>query len=153
MERFIHMASEAQVKHYLAHWFQLGKQVLLPKRQQKLRPSQIFGGNTYSHEFESYWQYIFAAGADCYLEGAEQTIQELLSSDWEVVECTRCRMPCPVAITGNNSPVCLCVSLSSWPNTELPSPRVAIDNQIYLARIQKRVARSNYDWLDFGLFN
>jgi hypothetical protein len=83
------------VQHYLAHWFQLGKQVLLPELQQKLRPSQIFGGNTYSHEFESYWQYIFAIDADCYLEGAEQTIQSLLNSEWEIVEWTRGEMPCP----------------------------------------------------------
>ncbi|BBA79512.1 hypothetical protein RGRSB_1010 [cyanobacterium endosymbiont of Rhopalodia gibberula] len=139
------MASEAQVKHYLAHWFQLGKQVLLPKRQQKLCPSQIFAGNTYSREFESYWQYISAAGADCYLEGAGQTIRQLLSPEWEVVKCTRCQMPCPVAISRDTSSACLCVDLPSWPNTKLPSPRVAIDNQIYLARIQQRLARSSYD--------
>ncbi|MGP0128653.1 MAG: hypothetical protein ACTMUB_05130 [cyanobacterium endosymbiont of Rhopalodia musculus] len=119
--------------------------VLLPKRQQKLCPSQIFRGNTYSSEFESYWQYIFAVDADCYLEGAEQTIQQLLSPEWEVVECARCRMPCPVAISESASPVCLCVNLSSWPNTKLPSPRAAVDNKIYLARIQQRLAKSNYD--------
>ncbi|YAI82877.1 MAG: hypothetical protein ACQJCO_04825 [cyanobacterium endosymbiont of Rhopalodia sterrenbergii] len=108
-------------------------------------PNQIFRGNTYSHEFESYWQYIFAADADCYLEGAKQTIQQLLSSEWKLVKCTRCQIPCPVAMFRATSPLCLFVSLPSWPNTKLPFPRVAIDNQIHLGRIQQRVARLKYD--------
>ena len=137
------MASKAQVKHYLAHWFQLGKQVLLPKYKQKLRPSQIFEGNTYSCEFEKYWQYIFAVDVDCYLEGTEQTIQQLLSPEWEVAKCEKCQMPCPVAVSKSTSPACLCVDLPSWPNTTLPSPRSAIDNKTYLARIQQRLAKSN----------
>ena len=139
------MASEAQVKRYLAHWFQLGKRILLPKRQQKLCPSRIFGGNTYSSEFENCWQYIFSVDADCYLEGAEQTIQQLLSPEWEVVECAKCRMPLPVYISGDASPVCPCADLPSWPNTKLPSPRSAIDDQIYLTRIRQRLTRSNDD--------
>ncbi|WP_267383551.1 hypothetical protein [Cyanobacterium sp. uoEpiScrs1] len=139
------MASKAQVKHYLAYWFQLGKQVVLPNRQQKLCPSQIFRGNTYSYEFESYWQYIFTASNDCYLEGAEQSIQQLLSPEWKVVECTKCRMPCPIAISENASPICLCLDLPGWPNTKLPSPRSAVDNQTHLARIQQRLAQLNYD--------
>lgn len=139
------MASEAQVKRYIAHWFQLGRRILLPKHQEKLFPSRIFRGTTYSSEFENCWQYIFTVDADCYLEGAEQTIQQLLSPEWELVECARCRMPLPVDISGGTSPVCSCTDLSSWPNTRLPSPRSAIDEQIHLTRIRQRLAQSNDD--------
>ncbi|HAC63677.1 MAG TPA: hypothetical protein DCF68_09105 [Cyanothece sp. UBA12306] len=139
----MYMASEEKVKHYLAHWFQLGKQVLLPKSQQNLSPSKIFEGNNYSLEFEDLWQYIISTDADCYLEGTEQTIQQLLSPQWEMIDCARCQMPFPVATAGVASPTCPCFDLNCWPNQELPSPRSAIDSYCHLNRIRQRLEKSD----------
>lgn len=138
----MNMASEEQVKHYLAHWFQLGKKVLLPKHQQALCPSKIFEGNSYSSEFESFWQYILTTDADCYLEGTEQTIQELLSPQWELIDCARCRMPFPITTAGVSSACCPCFDLPSWPNNELPLPRFPIDDCSHLERIRQRLGNS-----------
>ena len=50
------MASSEQVKQYLAHWFQLGKGVVCPKRQERIYPQVIFKEHHYSTEFEECWQ-------------------------------------------------------------------------------------------------
>ncbi|MGB5594699.1 MAG: hypothetical protein WBM62_11790, partial [Crocosphaera sp.] len=82
----MNMASQEQVKKYLAHWFQLGKGVIFPKRQETICPQVIFKGHNYSAEFEQCWQKILLTDADCYLEGTEQTIQQLLSPAWEIMD-------------------------------------------------------------------
>ncbi len=137
------MASEEQVKQYLAHWFQLGKQVLLPNRQEKLRPTKIFEGKNYSAEFERVWHYLLEVDADCYLEGTEQTIQQLLSPEWEIIECARCEMPFPITTAGVTSLVCPCSDLPGWPNNELPPPRSGVDSEAHLTRIRQRIKHSN----------
>lgn len=134
------MASPNEVKNYLAHWFQLGKHVVLGQNKIKLLPEQIFAGSTYSQEFEDCWQNITTSNhKDAYLEGTEQTIANLLSSEWEIVACARCRMPVPIRYVGLPAAICPCHDLDNWPNDQLPHPNCPVDNQVYLARIRYRL--------------
>jgi hypothetical protein len=137
------MASEDQVKSYLAYWFQLGKKVLLDNGRETLYPQPLFEGNRYSQDFENCWQRILLAQGDCYLEGTEQSIQQLLTPAWEIVGCARCSMPVPISVVGRQSLICPCFDLSSWPNVELPLPRDPVDNQKHLSDIHQRLL--NYD--------
>src|SRR3712207_5417798 len=85
------MASEQQVKRYLAYWFQLGKKVVIRNGDTALRPEQVFVGDCYSEEFESIWQQVLSPeSGDCHLEGTEETIRELLTPEWSVSSCVRC---------------------------------------------------------------
>ena len=141
----MNMASNEQVKRYLAHWFQLGKCVICPKQQETIRPQAIFRGDCYSAEFEKCWEKILHTDADCYLEGTEQTIQQLLSPAWEIIECPRCDLPIPMTVAGVSSPVCTCFDLSGWPNDELPSPRVPANTTTHLHRLRQRLQDKDQD--------
>jgi hypothetical protein len=136
------MASPEHVKQYLAYWFQLGKPVRIHNGQDALLPDPIYQGNRYSDAFEQCWQQIVdSKSGDCYLEGTRQTVQDLLSSNWDVVPCARCDMPVPMLVLGSNesSLSCPCNDLPSWPDTELPAPRAAVNSQDELTRIRNRV--------------
>lgn len=136
------MATEAQVKRYLAYWFQLGKKVLLRNGQEKLLPNPIFEENRYSIEFENCWQHLIdPKSGDCYLEGTDQTIQQLLSPAWEIVDCARCQMPIPINQVGQTSLECPCIDLPLWPNTELPAPRLPVDSRKHLSNLSQRLQR------------
>jgi hypothetical protein len=117
------MASLAEVKEYLAHWFQLGKKVYVEKGDIELLPQHIFDNMDYSAEFERCWELILAdRSGDCYLEGTSQTIAELLTPSWDLVDCARCNMPIPLPVAGIPAESCACEDLPSWPNHDLPSP-------------------------------
>ncbi len=74
------MASEQQVKQYLAYWFQLGKRLLIRGGEEALLPVPVIQGDRYSQAFEDCWKKISAPNAgDCHLEGTGQTIAELLT--------------------------------------------------------------------------
>ncbi|MBF2080417.1 MAG: hypothetical protein IGR76_18340 [Synechococcales cyanobacterium T60_A2020_003] len=136
------MASPEHVRQYLAYWFQLGKRVLLKNGEESLLPEPVFQGNRYSDSFERCWNYILRSeSGDCYLEGTRQTIAELLSPSWDVVSCARCDMPVPMIVLGNaaDSVSCPCSDLPSWPDTELPAPRSAVDSTDKLDRIRRRL--------------
>ncbi|MEL4898361.1 hypothetical protein [Crocosphaera sp. Alani8] len=133
------MASNEQVKQYLAHWFQLGKGVVCPKRQERIQPQVIFREHHYSGEFEQCWQKILGSEEDCYLEGTDQTIQQLLSPAWELMDCPRCRLPVPITVAGVASPMCICFDLSNWPNEELPSPRIPTNSNTHLHGLLQRL--------------
>ncbi|PSF37755.1 hypothetical protein C7H19_09415 [Aphanothece hegewaldii CCALA 016] len=136
------MAAEAEVKKYLAYWFQLGKRVVLKNGQQTLTPRPIYTGQDYSNEFKAVWQQIIdPKNGYSYLEGTEETIQELLSPAWEVSSCARCTMPVPISVASQPSLVCPCNDLNSWPNTELPLPRSPIDTQDRLQQIRRRLGK------------
>ncbi len=137
------MASELKVKKYLAYWFQLGKKVVLPKYKEKLAPQQIFREDSYSKEFEECWQIIVTPeNRDCDLEGTHQTIQELLTSKWQILPCARCDMPIPMIDLGIAHLNCPCVDLDNWPNTEVPLPRNGVNSQHSLSRIRGRLLRN-----------
>lgn len=133
------MASQDQVKRYLAYWLQLGKSLVLD-RDEVVSPEPITG-DRYSPEFESCWQRILATGGrNCYLEGTLQTISDLLSPTWDIADCARCSMPVPMMQLGVQPNVCPCFDLPTWPNTDLPAPRMPVDTNDRLEKIRKRLS-------------
>lgn len=136
------MASEQQVKRYLAYWFQLGKQVVIRNGQRILQPKQVIAGDRYSQDFEDIWQLILSPDSgDCYLEGTEQTVAELLTPDWDVESCARCEMPIPIKTVGMPPDCCPCFTLPSWPNLDVPAPREPVCSQERLSLIRSRLNR------------
>lgn len=136
----ISMAESEKVKKYIAYWFQLGKKIVIPSQNTAVLPSCILNIHGYSSEFEECWQLVSNENTgDCYLEGTSQTIQQLLSSKWEISECARCSMPVPMIDIGVQSSTCVCDDMENWPNNQLPSPRQPIDNQKNLRRISQSI--------------
>ncbi len=133
------MATKEEVKRYLAYWFQLGKKVVIGNEVTQLLPQKIFQRDRYSQEFEDCWQKILSSSGDCYLDGTQETIAELLTPEWDMVDCSRCSMPIPLRNLGMPPVSCPCVNLPGWPNTELPGPRCPINNQEQLRAIRNRL--------------
>jgi hypothetical protein len=130
------MANKQEVKQYLAHWFQLGKKVIVGNGNQSFLPSSVLNGDYYSPEFEECWEQILSLEIrDCYLEGTQETIAELLTPAWEMLACGRCAMPVPIRSVGMPALFCPCNSLPTWPNTELPAPRSPVNSQEQLTEI------------------
>lgn len=134
------MATPTEVRQYLAHWFQLGKRIFLRNGQEALLPDPVIQGDRYSDAFEECWRRITAPEAgDCYLEGTQQTIQQLLAAEWELLPCARCTLPVPVYSHGVNSAPCPCNDLRGWPNLDLPLPRPPISSRECLQNICQRL--------------
>ncbi len=138
------MASKLQVKEYLAHWFQLGKKVVIRNGEDLQLPNPILQQENYSPEFERCWQQILAPqSGDCYLEGTDQTIAQLLSSEWEVEDCARCGMPIPTHTKGLPPGCCPCFDLTSWPDLEMPQPRLAPNTKSHLMDLCQRLTQKS----------
>ncbi|HIK44132.1 MAG TPA: hypothetical protein IGR64_04505 [Leptolyngbyaceae cyanobacterium M65_K2018_010] len=132
------MATQEQVRNFLAHWFQLGKPVVLAGNQGECLPAPVFYQGGYSQAFEDCWQRIMSTGGEgCYLRGTTQSIATMLTPAWEVTACARCTMPVAIPTLGMMKFPCPCHDLYSWPNYEVPIPRSAVDDQQYLSEIQK----------------
>jgi len=136
------MASEQEVKQYIAYWFQLGKRVLIRNGREPLLPQRVIQGDRYSDEFEECWQRIIApSSGDCNLEGTQETIAELLTPAWDLNPCARCSMPIPVRNLGLPPDNCPCSDLPTWPNLETPLPRSPVDTQVHLNDLISRLLR------------
>ncbi|WP_448563206.1 hypothetical protein [Trichothermofontia sp.] len=134
------MATPTEVRKYLACWFQLGKCVFLRNGQGALLPDPVIWGDRYSDAFEECWQRVTAPDAgDCYLEGTQQTIQQLLDAQWELLPCARCTMPVPICSRGVTSVPCPCSDLQGWPNLDLPLPRQPVSTRDHLRDICRRL--------------
>ncbi len=134
------MASEHDVKRYLAHWFQLGKPLVVRNGQDTVLPTSVIRGDRYSAEFEALWQQVTAPDAgDCYLQGTSQTIAELLTTRWEIDPCARCAMLVPMQSFGLPPEECPCSDLPTWPNTELPMPRSPVSTTGRLGNLRDRL--------------
>ena len=137
------MATTTQVKNYLAYWFQLGKQVVTDDGRTHYRPETVIAGDRFSPAFEACWTEILqTAGKGCNLEGNDQTIDELLSSKWDVINCARCDMLVPTPEVALEPVLCPCNDLPSWPNEELPKPRLPVDSQRQLSAMSARLSSS-----------
>ncbi|MEP0802555.1 hypothetical protein [Funiculus sociatus] len=138
------MASKHQVRQYIAYWFQLGKKVLIHNGKEALLPQPVIQGDRYSEEFESCWQKIISPDSgDCYLEGTQETIAQLLTPGWDVSPCGRCEMPVPIKTVGMPPELCPCNDLPNWPNTEVPQPRSPVSSQSRLIEIRDRLQRAS----------
>jgi len=136
------MASELQVKKYLAYWFQLGRKVLIRNGDRAIRPETVLNGHLYSQEFEDCFRLILSPeSGECFLEGTHETIAQLLTPQWEVAGCSRCSMPIPQRQSGMPSINCPCFELPNWPSTEIPTPRSPVDTQSRLTDIRDRLLK------------
>jgi hypothetical protein len=136
------MASQNQVKEYLAHWFQLGKKVVLRNGDDLQLPRPILQPENYSPEFERCWQQVLAPqSGDCYLEGTDQTIAQLLSPAWEIQNCARCGMPIPTHARGLPPACCPCFDLKNWPDLEMPQPRLPAKTHDHLTDLCQRLTQ------------
>lgn len=142
------MASATEVKKYLSYWLQLGKKVTIPSLNMSLLPSKVISGNGYSGEFEECWALVSdEKTGDCYLEGTTQTIQELLSSQWEISNCARCMMPVPMIERGLQMGECVCSDVEGWPNDELPKPRNPVDTKSRLINIKHSIEKNSIKFI------
>jgi hypothetical protein len=138
------MASPENVKRYLAYWFLLGKKLIIDNGKEAILPKTVFNGDSYSQEFEDCWQKVNnPEHGDCYLENTLQTIQQLLSSQWDIQSCSRCEMPVPMIEIGIQPNLCTCNDLDNWPNNELPSPRAPINSKNSLDKIRQALLGKN----------
>lgn len=134
------MASESEVKQYLAYWLQLGKKVQLNNGARTKKIQRVIQGEHYSQELEALWKEVRSPDTqDCYLEGTSETIDQLLSSEWEITNCPRCPMMKPQRIAGMPVISCPCEDLSNWPNLELPPPRKPVSDRQHLTAITNRL--------------
>lgn len=137
------MASENQVRKYIAYWFQLGKKVLIRNGSEALLPKSVITGDRYSPEFEQCWQKIISPDSgDSYLQGTEETIAQLLTPAWDISACARCTMPVPLRDAGMPPELCPCNDLANWPNTEMPQPRSPVITKSQLSGIRDRLLRA-----------
>lgn len=134
------MASSAEIKTYLAYWFQLGKQVLNDNGQTSYKPETVIQGDHFSPEFERCWNAIMSVGGNAlYLEGTDETIADLLSPEWEITNCARCEMPVPIPQVEITERLCPCNDLPAWPNEEIPQPRLPINSSKRLHTLKERL--------------
>lgn len=121
------MASLTEVKHYLACWFQLGKEVVLsdPAGVRRIKPERILSTQQLSSEFEDCWQTIYSSASHCSLEGTDESIADLLTDRWEMTQCARCQLYIALPVRGlaTEWTPCPCANLSHWPNFETLPPR------------------------------
>lgn len=138
------MATNEQVRHYLIHWFLLGRKVFINNGQNALLPEPVFQGERCSPAFERCWQQILdARTGDCYLESTQQTIAQLLTPAWEIHDCARCGMPVPLPDLGLPNADCPCCELPSWPNTNIPLPRLPANSHDRLSSLCDRLLQQN----------
>lgn len=140
------MASRIEVKHYLAHWFQLGKQVVSDDGQVSYSPQSVIQGDHFSPEFEQCWTEIMKTEGDTYyLKGTDQTIAQLLSPVWDIVDCARCEMPVPAAQKEITPYPCPCSDIPNWPNEEIPRPRLPVNSQQRLEALADRLQANSVE--------
>jgi hypothetical protein len=140
------MATESQVKDYVAYWLQLGKRVALRNGQKWLRPTQILAENRYSPEFEACWDQVRTT-SDCYIEGTGQAVAQLLTDEWDITDCARCGMLVPMPAAG--MPIfqteCPCADMPDRPNNESIPARAPISTDAILGRIRERLQKDRPD--------
>lgn len=148
------MASQKDVQHYLAYWFQLGKSVHISNGRITQRPSPVLEGNQFSRAFQDCWQSIMAVdGRDCYLDGTQETIEQLLSPQWEITDCARCSIPTAMQTVMPVAQLCPCGDIDTWPNNELPAPHMPINNAKHFKKLKIRLNdyRSDAHQIDYDI--
>jgi hypothetical protein len=135
------MASSKEVKDYIAQWLQLGKHLEIG--DQTITLTTVRQSHAYSPDYEILWQKIScpATAKQIYLSGCDQSIEDLLSPRWQIVNCYRCHglIPTPLFQQG----MCLgcpCADLPALPDVNLVMPHPPIDSQQRLQQVADRVA-------------
>jgi hypothetical protein len=80
------MASESKVRHYLGYWLQFGKKIIMYNGTVAKGLESAISREGYSQEFEDLWAEVRSPDSgNCRLEGSWETIDELLTPQWEIV--------------------------------------------------------------------
>lgn len=95
------MANKNEVKQYLAYWMQLGRKLILSDRVVSL--DQVIAGDHYTTRFEEIWQEGEARPEAASLEGANISLEQLFSANYELLSCPRCDLPLPSLTLGPRS--------------------------------------------------
>jgi hypothetical protein len=133
------MASELELKNFVACWMQLGKGIYQPSGQ-LIHLDTVVQGEEYSETFETLWNQLNQRGLqNVYLEGTSISLRALNTGLWEIVPCARCTMPVALPVGDTASCICPCHDLTTWPNNELPVPRPPVHNKTHLDRIFKHL--------------
>lgn len=141
------MAARYQVKRYLAYWFQLGKPVVVQAGRTTILPKTVIAGDRYSDEFETCWQFLLSPeSGECHLEGSHHTIEDLLTSKWDIADCARCSMPVPMLNQGVSDLSCPCNDMPNWPDMSLPPPRSPVNSQMHLSGMRDRLHHRSSAW-------
>lgn len=136
------MASSSKVRQYIAYWLQLGKKILIGNGAAVRVPNQVIKGESYSREFEQFWQKVRSPeSGDCYLRGTQETIRELLTPGWDIVTCARCPMLKPLRTRGMPPNTCPCEDVPNWPNRDIPAPRLPVSDRTKLRNICDRLGQ------------
>lgn len=122
------MASQPDVKAYLACWLQLGKAIdaRIHTLPDTIRIGSVLSLSAFSAEFEQVWRAVFAHAQWCYLAGTDESIGDLLSDRWTIADCGRCGLHVPISEDGLAiAGPCPCADMmDSWPNAETLPPRL-----------------------------
>ncbi len=133
------MATQSQVKQYLACWLQVGKRVVHSRDGTEFNSPQILTINGYSEEFEAWWHEFSQDASHWYLEGSDRPLDCLLTPQWDMVDCPLCVMPVPKLIAGVNDTACTCSDLALWPNLDLPTPHTPEDKHQRLDQLRDKL--------------
>ncbi|MCA1904320.1 MAG: hypothetical protein CV045_00895 [Cyanobacteria bacterium M5B4] len=135
------MANKNEVKQYLAYWMQLGRKLILSDRVVSL--DQVIAGDHYTTRFEEIWQEGEARPEAASLEGANISLEQLFSANYELLSCPRCDLPLPSLTLGPRSAQpCPCDDLNLWPNFDTVPPRQPVNTTDQLRSIYQRLPES-----------
>ena len=139
------MASRTLVKNYIAQWMQMGKSISLSTQGKQVSIYKIINGEEYSSLFNQLWDEISTTKADeAYLDGTDQTIDDLLSDRWEIIGCARCSLLVPSLDLGPRVPVCCpCDDLPTHPNLDLVAPHVPVKLSTAINELCDRLISKN----------
>lgn len=135
------MATHQEIRHYLTHWFQLGKRIIINGTPHTIAPT--LNTDRPSAEFEILWQEILANPHLAYLEDSEIDLAQLLTGTWEIVDCARCEMPIPLKIAGIIDNHCICQNMDTWPNSDTLEPHNPINTTQHLQQLRQRLTSSS----------
>jgi hypothetical protein len=100
------------------------------------------GLSQFSLDFEICWAEILSQPQRYYLEGTEESVADLLSGKWDIINCARCTMLIPITNQGVVSlGPCPCADLSGWPNFETLPPRLQSEEDVNVARLNQILER------------
>ncbi len=134
------MATHQEIRQYLAHWFQLGKPLILNGTSHCITPT--LNTDRPSREFEQIWQQILEMPHLAYLEGSAVDLGQLLTGIWEIADCARCEMPIPLKAAGIpiSAIPCTCDNMTTWPNQNTLPPHSPINTTDRLHQLRKTLA-------------
>lgn len=143
------MATEEEVKSYLAYWFQVGKNVEIGTNREKKNVNKIFSlsSNEYSQEFNSLWEKIVEEADTSFLEDTSFSIKKLLSSEIEIVACSVCNAIVASGIFFTNNS-CICSNIPLWPNLDIPQPKKLLDSNCALLKIVQKLMEEKSENMD-----